>query len=123
MVRAVSSAPINPVEVEEHIRGLVNRIAKGVGVVDKRYREFLKADLEYDRVYLEAYVQLEGSIKDREACAKLAAMKEREARDVAEAAYKYAERTAKSLDSELRAMQSIGASVRSMYGVAGRGEF
>jgi len=49
-------------------------------------------------------------------------MGEREARDVAEAAFKYADRRAKALELELRALQSIGASVRSMYAVAGRGE-
>ena len=33
--------PLNPVQVEEHIRELVNRIAKGIQVCSKRYAEFL----------------------------------------------------------------------------------
>ena len=43
-------------------------------------------------------------------------------RDVAEVAYKQADKLLKALDSELRAWQSIGASVRQQYAVAGRGE-
>ena len=43
-------------------------------------------------------------------------------RDVAEVAYKQADKLLKALDSELRAWQSIGASVRMQYAVAGRGE-
>ena len=49
-------------------------------------------------------------------------MDEREARDVAEIAYRHADKIHKALDSELRAWQSIGASVRQQYAVAGRGE-
>ena len=59
---------------------------------------------------------------DRESFAILHSMDEREARDVAEIAYRHADKIHKALDSELRAWQSIGASVRQMYAVAGRGE-
>lgn len=59
---------------------------------------------------------------DRESFAILHSMDEREARDVAEIAYRHADKIHKALDSELRAWQSIGASVRQQYAVAGRGE-
>ena len=54
--------------------------------------------------------------------AELATQQERQAMDIADAAYRYAERTSKAITEELRAWQSVGASVRMMYGVAGRGE-
>ena len=114
--------PLNPVQIESHILGLVNRIAKGIQVCDERYKLFLEADRAFDREFAQAYIGADGSIKDREQVAKLQTMPAREERDIAEAAYKHADKLAKALDTELRAFQSIGASVRQMYGNAGRGE-
>lgn len=113
---------MNPVEVEHNILTLSNRIANGVGVYSKALQEFKDADRAFDRAYAGAYLAAEGSIKDREQQATLATMQQREARDIAEVKMKHADRLAKALEGELRAMQSIGASVRAMYGVAGRGE-
>lgn len=114
--------PVNPVLIENHIRELVTRIANGIRVCSDRYAAFQSADREFDRAFASAYLAAEGSIKDKEATAKLETMSEREARDVAEAAHRHADRLAKALELELRAWQSISASFRAMYGAAGRGE-
>lgn len=114
--------PLNPVQIEQHIRDLVNRIAKGIQVCSQRHREFLDADREYDRENAKAYLNAEGSIKDKEKQAELATSDLRGVRDVAAAAYKHADRLHKALDLELRAYQSLSASVRQQYAVAGRGE-
>ena len=114
--------PLNPVEIEQAIRELVNRISKGIQFTSARYSEFLEADREFDRAFSRAYLDAEGSIKDREHTARLETMDERDARDVADAAYRHADKLSRALESELRALQSLGASVRMMYGVAGRGE-
>lgn len=116
------SEPLSPVQIETAIRELVTRIAKGIQVCSKRYEAFLEADRAFDREYASAYLSAEGSIKDKEMTAKVETMPAREERDIADAAYRHADRLAKALELELRAYQSIGASVRSMYGVAGRGE-
>lgn len=52
-----------------------------------------------------------------------AGLSARERRDLADAEWRYADRQAHAWELELRAEQSIGASVRSMYAVAGRGEY
>lgn len=114
--------PLNPGQIETAIRELVNRIAKGITVCSRRYSEFLESDRHFDREYAGAYLAAEGSIKDKEMQAKIETMPAREERDIAEAAYRHADRLAKALELELRAYQSIGASIRAMYGVAGRGE-
>lgn len=116
------NTPLNPVQIEEHIRELVNRIARGIQVCSKRYSEFLEADRLFDREYAQAYLAADGSIKDKEQKARLETMPAREERDIADAAYRHADRLAKALDLELRAYQSLGASVRQMYANAGRGE-
>jgi hypothetical protein len=116
------TAPLNPVEVETAIRAISDRIAKGVSVCDQRYRDFLTADHQYDLAYASAYLGATGPQHERKYHAELATARLRQARDVADAAYRYADRQARALEAELRAMQSVGASIRQMYAVAGTGE-
>lgn len=112
----------DPVSVENAIRECANRIAKGVTICGNQYAAFLAADRAYDQAFAKAYIDAGGAAHERKYIAELATVEEREARDVADAAYRYSDRQAKALEAELRAMQSVGASIRSMYGVAGRGE-
>lgn len=112
----------NPETVEHNIRNCSDRIANGVMVCDERYRAFLKADHDYDVAYAQAYMCHDGPAHEKRYAAELATRQERAVRDAADAAYRYADRQAKALENELRAWQSVGASVRSMYSVAGRGE-
>ena len=116
------SEPLNPVQIETAIRELVNRIAKGIKVCSDRYAAFLEADRQFDREFAQAYLSAQGSIEDKKRQATIETMPAREERDVADAAYRHADRLSKALDLELRAYQSIGASVRQMYANAGRGE-
>jgi hypothetical protein len=117
-----SSAPLNPVQIENAIRDCANRIATGVRVCGAQYEAFLEADRDYDRAYATAYLRHDGPQTEKRYAAEVATYEERKKRDVMDAAYRYADRQAKALESELRAWQSVGASVRSMFGVAGRGE-
>ena len=114
--------PINPVQVETAIRTCAERISKSVGTCSQRYEQFLAADRTYEQAYARAYMAHEGPAHEKRYAAELATAGEREQRDVADAAYRYSDRTAKALEAELRAWQSVGASTRAMYAVAGRGE-
>ena len=113
---------LSPVDVESGIREIANRIAKGVTICSNRYAEYLNADREYDQAFAKAYMAHEGAAHEKKYAAELATGHEREARDLADVAYRYAERTSRALQDELRALQSVNASVRTMYAVAGRGE-
>ncbi|GAA0550221.1 hypothetical protein GCM10010172_35410 [Paractinoplanes ferrugineus] len=112
---------LNPVDIEKAIRSCSDRIANGVKVCSDTYSAFLKADHEFDQAFARAYMDYDGAAHERKFAAELATAKEREARDRADVAYRYADRLARALENELRAYQSIGASVRSMYAVAGVG--
>ena len=114
--------PLNPVQIEQHILDLSNQISKGVSVHSQRLAEAREKEREFLRAFHQARLRAEGTVADRESFAILHSMDEREARDVAEIAYRHADKIHKALDSELRAWQSIGASVRQQYAVAGRGE-
>lgn len=113
---------LNPVAVEQAIRETADQIAKGVRIVSTAYAEFLAADHAYDVAFARAYLNYDGAAHARKYAAELETLKERQARDVADVAYQYARSTARALEDKLRAYQSVGASVRSMYGAAGRGE-
>lgn len=116
------SEVLNPVQIETAIREVANRISDGVKVCADRYTVFLAADRAYEQAFAIAYMTHEGPAHEKKYAAEIATATEREARDVADAAYRYADRLSKALQDELRAYQSVGASVRAMYSVAGRGE-
>ena len=92
----------NPVSVEQKIEDTANRIAKGVAVVTA--------------------AEPEGPVHERRYAADIESMPHREAADIAEIAFKHAERTAKALEKELFAWQSINSNIRAMYGAAGTGQ-
>ncbi|MEU8334857.1 hypothetical protein [Micromonospora tulbaghiae] len=110
---------LNPVDIEAAIRSCSDRIANGVRVCSERYGAFLAADAAYDQAYARAYMAHAGPSHEKRYAAELATVDERAVRDAADVAYRYADRQAKALELELRAWQSVNASVRSMYSVAG----
>lgn len=113
---------LTPDQVEQRIGEISNRIANSVKECSDRYRDFMRADLEYDHAYALAYMAHPGPAHEKKYAAEVATRNLRESRDIADVAYRHVERLARALDAELRATQSIGASIRSMYTVAGRGE-
>ncbi|CAM3288552.1 hypothetical protein [Stackebrandtia soli] len=118
----MNDEPMNPVAIEESIRNVSGRIAAGVTVCSDAYKAYLTADRAYDLAYARAYLDADGPAHERRYSAEVATTEDRTARDVADVAYRHADRLARALESELRALQSVGASVRAMYSVAGRGE-
>ena len=113
---------LNPVTIENHIRELSTRISKSASVCNERYVEFLDADREFAKAFAQAYLAHDGPQAERRYAADEVTMPERERRDVADAAYRYADRLSKALQSELMAYQSLNKSILAQYQVAGIGE-
>ena len=114
--------PMSPVSVETAIRQCANRIAAGVRVCSDTYKAYLDSERAYQRAYAQAYLAADGPAHERRYAAEIATGEERYLRDECDVKYRYADRTAKAIEAELRALQSVGASVRQAYSVAGRGE-
>lgn len=112
----------NPVQIETAIRECASRIAKGVTVCGERYKAYLDADRAYDAAFAHAYLEANGPAHAKKYVAELATQEERAIRDTTDAAYKYADRRARALETELRAWQSVNKSVIGMYSAAGAGE-
>jgi len=114
---------LNPVEVEQAIRQAANTVAEGVAIVSQRLDAYRTAQRIFDVAEATAYMRATGPVQERKYAAVLACQAERQALDVAEVAFKYAERKAKAAESTLSAYQTVGKLVMSMYGAAGRGEY
>lgn len=119
---SVDEVPDTPVTIEAAMRRAVTRITDGVGKTNAAYRLKLQAAAAYDRAFARAYMAHEGPAHEKRYAAELGTVPERDTRDVADAAHRYAEATLRSLRDELDALRSIGASVRAAYSVAGVGE-
>lgn len=109
---------LNPVEIEASIRACSQRIHKGVIIVTQEERAARAARREYDVAYAAAYLDFDGPAHERRHAAEIATQELRAVADEAEIKFRHAERTARAIEKELHALQSIGASVRAMYGAA-----
>lgn len=114
--------PLNPVEVEQAIFDISNEIARGVSIVSEREATYLEAKRIFDRAEAHAVLKAKGTVQEKKAQVELEVIAERDALDAAYIAFRFADKRAKALNLQLDAIRSIGASVRSMYQVAGRGE-
>lgn len=112
----------SPVQIESAIHKVSNEIANSVTVCGAHYETFLTADRVYDYEFARAYLAASGAVNARKYLAEVQTTKQREDRDMADAAYRLADRRSRALQDKLRALQSVGASIRAQYGVSGRGE-
>lgn len=114
----MSSDVLNPVDVERTIRETATEIAQNVRIVSNAEREARHTRVVYDRAFAEAYLAAVGPAHEKKYHAELATKAERDAMEIADLAYRHAERQSRALEGKLRAFQSIGASVRQMYAAA-----
>jgi prefoldin subunit 5 len=106
---------LNPVQIENRILASANTLSKTIEEMDSTLRVFQEAQREYDRARARAFLGAAGSIPERNAQVELAVVGERDTKDVAEAAWAYARNRSRALQSELDALRSVGASVRTAY--------
>lgn len=110
------TAVLNPVDAERKIEELSGRIARGVSVVTSAEREAKARRRAFDLAYAHAYKRAEGPVHERKYAADIESMPHREEAENAEIAFRHAERTARALEKELIAWQSINSNIRAMYG-------
>lgn len=115
---AGTDAPLNPVEVEAGIRKIARMIHHGIKTVSDAEWDFRHKDAEHARVLARAYLDHDGPAHEKKYAAEIDSrvVAARDARDVAELAFRHADRRQRALIEQLNALRSIGASVRAMYG-------
>jgi hypothetical protein len=113
---------LNPVDIEKSIQECARRIHAGVIATTNAEAKFRDADRALDLAFAHAYMDHKGPAHEKRYAAAIQTDKLRQSRDVTEIAFKFAERQARALEAELRAWQSVGASIRAMYaGERGQG--
>jgi hypothetical protein len=123
MIDQATGEVLNPVDLEQRIQQLANDIPKGVRVVSDAYDLKLTKDREYDHAFAAAFLAWDGPQTEKRYAAERATLKEREARDQADVAFRYAERRMRALEGTLSALQTISKTVLAMYGAAGKGGY
>ncbi len=106
---------LNPVDVERTIRETADEIARLVRTVSDAEKEARHMRVLYDRAFAHAYLNADGPAHEKKYRAEIATGTERDRMEVAELAYRHAERQSRALEQKLRAFQSVGASIRTMY--------
>lgn len=116
------AADLDPVQVETRIQELVGSLSNALLEWKRHFGGWKKAEREFDAAYAAAKIAVSADVpyNDRGQHATIATMKEREAKDVAEEAFKYAEQRLSAVRSALSAWQSIGKSVGEAYRNANR---
>lgn len=106
---------LNPADLEKAIQEISRRIHKGVRVVTDAEHNARHERRLYDRAFAVAYMQHDGPAHEKRYAAEVATTEQRKQAEDAEIAFRHAERNARALENELRATQSVGASIRAMY--------
>ena len=112
-----SDRPLNPVEIEAGLRKVARMNFLGIRIVTEAEKEARKKAAEYDRIHANACFNHQGPAYEKKWAAELHpdVIAAREAKDVAEVAFKHAERRQRELGKQLDALRSIGTSVRESY--------
>lgn len=108
-----------PVTIEARLRAIANENAHLIGQAQDYHRAYLIATREYDIAFARAYLNYDGPAHAKRYAADLHTEDEREARDVAEVAYRHVERMLRGKRDELDALRSVGVSVRQAYAQGG----
>jgi hypothetical protein len=114
---------LNPVEVEAAIVAAADEVTEGVDVVSQRLAVYREAERLFDLKFAMAFMEHKGPQTEKRYAAEIAATEERREAEVAEVAYRYAERRCKAAEARLSAYQSVNKSVTAAYKTAGVGEY
>lgn len=115
----MSAEIFNPTTVENRIDSISNEIAAAVTTCDNALVAFLKADAALDLAFAKAFLAHQGPQTEKKYAAEIATAAQRQARDIAYAASKRADRNVRALESRLMGLQSINKSVNSAYNAVG----
>ena len=108
-----------PVTIEARLRAIANENARLISAAQDLHRAYLDAQRTYDLAYARSYVSANGPAHEKRYLADIGTEAQREAKDVADAAYRHVERMLRGKRDELDALRSVGVSVRQAYSQGG----
>lgn len=114
---------LNPVEIEQGIVAAADEVAHGVKIVSDALERYREAEHLFDIAWASEYMRATGPVEERKQTCVLKTVEQRKAMDIAEVAYKYADRRCRAAENRMSAYQTLSKSVTAMYKTAGTGEY
>lgn len=112
----------SPVAIEQRLAELDHAITAGVDELATAYEKFATLKNELEKATARAYLAYKGPAHEKKYAAIVATEALRDQLTVADIAYHYAKTRSEALtNGNLKAIQSMSASIRSQYEIAGRG--
>ncbi|BCK58334.1 hypothetical protein [Nocardia wallacei] len=111
----------SPVAVERRLAEIDHLITRGVDALAEAYARYAHAKNELEKANAREYMRYNGPAHAKKYAAIVATAALRDELTLADIAYHYAKSRSEALKDQLSAVQSIGASIRAQYEIAGRG--
>jgi hypothetical protein len=102
---------VNPLEIQQQLAELIAENQRGATALFEAERSLAEAEYDLDLVEQRAFIKAEGTVRDREAIARLEAAKSRLERDLRKAELNRIRQKIKSIET---AMMAIGTQAKLM---------
>lgn len=111
----MSDGVLNPVDLEQQIVDIKNRVHNGVKIFSEKHAAFLKAETEYEHAESQAFLDHDGPQTEKRHAARVSAYEQRKALDLAKVEFRYTEKKIDAYMAELSALQNLNKGVRAMF--------
>lgn len=112
---------LSPVDVEKRLLELEQTLSDALVEWKGFYKAFKDAEREYDQAFARAKLASKEATNDKRYDAELVTIEQREALDLADVEFKYADKRLTAVQKVVEIWRSVGTSVRQAYGLAGMG--
>ncbi len=106
---------LNPVDLENRIMDIKDRVHNGVKIYSDKLQAFLDSETEYEHAESQAYLDHDGPQTEKRHAARVAAYELRKVMDRAKTEFRYVEKKLDAYIAELMALQNLNKGVRTMY--------
>jgi hypothetical protein len=102
---------VNPLEIQQQLAELIAENQRGATALFEAERSLAEAEYELDLIEQKAFIRAEGTVRDREALARLEAAEKRLQRDLRRAEFNRIKVKIKAIET---AMMAIGTQAKLM---------
>lgn len=111
----MSNEPLNPVDLEQKILEVKNRVHAGIKVFSQKLDAYLDAQTECEHAESVAFLDHDGPQTEKRHAARVAIYDLRKAMNQAKVEFQYTEKKLDALVSELFALLNLNKGVRAAY--------
>lgn len=106
---------LNPVDLENQILDIKNRVHAGVKIFSEKLQAFLDAETEFEHAESQAFLDYDGAQTEKRHAARVAAYEQRLAMNQAKVEFRYTEKKLDAYTAELFALQNLNKGMHAAY--------